>query len=75
MLLVTRTEHRSYFDARFVCPAAFVPCAGAVDPETAAKLVAAFRRPDTRSVKSLHHRTLPDETAWCAGNGWRLSTA
>ena len=75
MLLVTRTQDDSRFDARFVCQAAFVPCAGAFDGEIASKLVAAFRRPDTRGVKSLRRGTRPDQTAWCAANGWWLSLA
>jgi hypothetical protein len=35
---------RSDRSARFVCPAAFIPCAGARDEETASKLLEAFRR-------------------------------
>jgi protein-L-isoaspartate(D-aspartate) O-methyltransferase len=75
MLLLTRTPDDARFDARFVCPAAFVPCAGAIDLEVASKLAAAYKRGDARNVKSLRRRTAPDETAWCAGNGWWLSSA
>jgi protein-L-isoaspartate(D-aspartate) O-methyltransferase len=75
MLLVTRTADPARYDARFVCPAAFIPCAGAYDPEMGAKLAAAFRRGDARNVKSLRRGEAPDETAWCAGAGWWLSLA
>jgi protein-L-isoaspartate(D-aspartate) O-methyltransferase len=74
MLLVTRTEDPERFDARFVCPAAFIPCAGAFDEDAAVKLAAAFKRGDARSVRSLRHRSSPDATSWCDGPGWWLST-
>jgi hypothetical protein len=32
-------------------------------------------RDDFKSVQSLQRGTPPDETSWCAGNGWWLSTA
>ena len=73
MLLVTWGEEGK-FAARFVCPAAFVPCVGARDEETAAKLSAAFKRGNWREVRSLKRRTEPDETCWVAGKGWWLST-
>jgi len=74
MLLVTR-QPAEHFDARFVCRALFIPCAGARDDETAQKLTQAFLRPDWAAVRSLHRNANPDETCWCAGNGWWLSTA
>lgn len=72
MLLITRTG-TDRFDARFVCPATFVPCSGARDEQTAQKLSAAFRRGDLQNVKSLKRNSQPDDTCWCAGNGWWLS--
>jgi len=74
MLLVTRSG-TDRFDARFVCPAMFVPCLGARDDETAQKLSAAFARGDFRNVKSLKRNSQPDDTCWCAGDGWWLSNA
>ncbi len=53
----------------------FIPCVGARDEETAKKLTIAFKRGDMGSVRSLHRNTLPDNTCWCAGDGWWLSTA
>jgi protein-L-isoaspartate(D-aspartate) O-methyltransferase len=73
VLMVTRNS-ASQFDARFVCPAMFIPCVGARDEETAAKLSAAFKRGDMRSVRSLRRNTPPDATCWCSGHGWWLST-
>ncbi len=61
--------------ARFLSPAVFIPCIGARDDTTAAKLVEAFKRGNSRDVRSLHRRTPPDETSWCSGETWWLSTA
>lgn len=74
MLLITRTPAEK-FDARFLMPVLFVPCAGARDPETGRKLAEAFQRGDMRKVRSLQLNTPPDETCWCSGNRWWLSTA
>jgi protein-L-isoaspartate(D-aspartate) O-methyltransferase len=61
--------------ARFLSPAMFIPCVGARDDATAAKLAEAFKRGDARNVRSLHRHTPPDSTSWCSGEGWWLSTA
>jgi protein-L-isoaspartate(D-aspartate) O-methyltransferase len=74
MLLLTRKTN-DYFNARFLCPAMFVPCAGARDEVTAAKLSAAFKRGDMRLVRSLWRNSVPDDTCWCSGQNWWLSTA
>lgn len=74
MLLVTHSSPNQ-FDARFLFPVAFIACAGARDDETAKKLTEAFKRGDMRNVQSLRRNTTPDETCWCSGNGWWLSTA
>jgi protein-L-isoaspartate(D-aspartate) O-methyltransferase len=74
MLLVTRSP-TGRFDARFVCSAMFIPCVGAQDEETGAKLSAAFRRGDLGRVRTLRRNAAPDETCWCSGKGWWLSTA
>jgi protein-L-isoaspartate(D-aspartate) O-methyltransferase len=72
MLLITRRSS-DRFEARFVCHALFFPCVGAGDEETAQKLTQAFQRNDV--VRSLHRNTPPDETCWCAGRSWWLSTS
>lgn len=74
MLLVTRAS-MDRFDARFVCPVMFIPCVGARNEEEALKLSAAFQRGDSRNVRSLRRDASPDQTCWCSGNGWWLSTA
>jgi protein-L-isoaspartate(D-aspartate) O-methyltransferase len=74
MLLVTRTPAGG-FDARFIMPVMFIPCVGARDPETAKELAIAFQRGDMKSVRSLRRNASPDETCWCSGQGWWLSTA
>jgi protein-L-isoaspartate(D-aspartate) O-methyltransferase len=78
MLLVTRKPQdnsEDKFDARFIMPVLFIPCVGARDEDTAKKLAEAFKRGDMKNVRSLRRSTQPDETCWCAGNGWWLSTA
>jgi protein-L-isoaspartate(D-aspartate) O-methyltransferase len=74
MLLIKHAAVDRY-EARFICGAAFIPCVGARDEQTAAKLSAAFKRGGSGNVKSLRRNSPPDETCWCAGNGWWLSTA
>jgi protein-L-isoaspartate(D-aspartate) O-methyltransferase len=74
MLLITRVPPDNY-SARFLMPVMFIPCVGARDNETAKKLAEAFKRGDLRNVRSLRRNTPPDDTCWCAGNGWWLSTA
>jgi protein-L-isoaspartate(D-aspartate) O-methyltransferase len=73
MLLIVRLPD-GRFTARFVCQAAFIPCVGARNPETAAKLSAAFKRGELRSVRSLRRNAAPDDTCWCSGPTWWLST-
>jgi protein-L-isoaspartate(D-aspartate) O-methyltransferase len=74
MLLVTRTAEER-FSARFVSTVVIIPCMGARDRETGRKLADAFRRGGFERVRSLRRNTEPDETCWCSGNGWWLSTA
>ena len=74
MLLVTRGKEER-FDARFLCPVMFIPCVGARDRQTAIRLAEAFKRGDSGKVRSLRRRAPPDETCWCSGNGWWLSTS
>jgi protein-L-isoaspartate(D-aspartate) O-methyltransferase len=76
MLLVTRnTDSSETFAAHFVSPAMFIPCLGARDDATAAKLAESFKRGDARNVRSLRRNGRPDPSGWCAGDNWWLSTA
>jgi protein-L-isoaspartate(D-aspartate) O-methyltransferase len=73
MLMVTHVAEQR-FDARFLMPVMFIPCMGARDVETAKSLAAAFKRGDSGKVRSLRRKTPPDETCWCSGTDWWLST-
>jgi protein-L-isoaspartate(D-aspartate) O-methyltransferase len=74
MLKVTRTSTNSY-DASAFTRVAFIPCIGARDDATSASLTAALERQSLKEVRSLRIKTPPDNTAWCVGDGWWLSTA
>ncbi|KNZ33461.1 MAG: hypothetical protein AD742_06070 [Methylibium sp. NZG] len=74
MLQVVRKSH-TVFAASALCRASFIACVGARDDAASASLSAALKRDSVEEVRSLHRGTLPDETAWCAGAGWWLSTA
>ena len=74
MLLISRGDGMSY-PARAISPAAFIPCVGANDEGESLRLATAL---DTRSpdvIRSLRRGVQPDETAWCVGEGWWLSTS
>jgi protein-L-isoaspartate(D-aspartate) O-methyltransferase len=73
MLLITRREDETYA-ARFLMPVAFVPCVGARSEAMAKKLSDAFRLGNGNKVRRLHRNNEPDESSWCAGGGWWLST-
>jgi protein-L-isoaspartate(D-aspartate) O-methyltransferase len=74
MLLLTRATADS-FHARFLSSAIFIPCVGARDETSSAKLTECFRRGDMRSVHSLHRNSPSDQTCWCSGKHWWLSTS
>lgn len=74
MLLVTRRSERAYA-ARIFSTAAFIPCIGARDKEESRALAAALDTRSTDEVQSLRRDSEPDETAWCIGKRWWLSTA
>lgn len=74
MLKVTRTGVTSYSASAFI-RAAFIPCIGARDDATSASLTAALERQSLKEVRSLRRGSPPDNTAWCTGSGWWLSTA
>jgi protein-L-isoaspartate(D-aspartate) O-methyltransferase len=73
MLLVTKQEDGT-FTARFLLQAQFVPCMGARNEATAERLAEAFQNSDWTKVKSLHRNNKVDESCWCSGPGWWLST-
>jgi len=73
MLLVTKQSEQRY-GARFLCAVQFVACIGAQNSKAARVLEEAFSRGNWESVRSLHRDGHPDESCWCAGQGWWLST-
>jgi protein-L-isoaspartate(D-aspartate) O-methyltransferase len=73
MLLVTKQEDGS-FTARFLLQVQFVPCIGARNEATEQKLAEAFRNNTWTAVRSLHRNDEPDDSCWCSGPGWWLST-
>lgn len=74
MLKVVR-QSPTTFSATAVTRVAFIPCIGARDDAASASLTAALERQSLKEVRSLRRGTSPDETAWCIGGGWWLSTA
>ncbi len=74
MLLITKRED-GCFAARFLLQAQFVPCIGAQDEHMTQKLTEAFRNTRWTTVKTLYRNDTPDESCWCSGKGWWLSTA
>lgn len=72
MLLVTRLQEG--YAAKFLCGAKFVGCEGARDSSMEQRLTECFRRGHAGGVRSLLRDDRPDETAWCVGDGWWLST-
>lgn len=74
MLRVTRTAEHTYSASAFT-RAAFIPCIGARDDAASASLTAALERQSLKEVRSLRRHTPSDNTAWCVGADWWLSTA
>lgn len=75
-MLLTRRPHEggAIWPARFVCRAAFIGCEGPRDEDTSRRLAAGFFHGEWNAVKSLHLDDAPDETCWCEGRDWWLST-
>jgi protein-L-isoaspartate(D-aspartate) O-methyltransferase len=74
MLQVTR-QSASAYAARILCPAWFISCIGARCDESSRVLADALETRSTDKVRSLRRGGDADETAWCVGEGWWLSTA
>lgn len=74
MLQVTRRLENVYA-ARVLGQAWFISCIGARRDESSRLLTAALKTRSTENVRSLRRGSDPDETAWCVGEGWWLSTA
>ena len=74
MLMITRRGQSSYA-AAVVTRAAFIPCVGARDDAASKALTAALEATSVDTVKSFRRGMKPDNTAWCIGTDWWLSTA
>ena len=74
MLLVTR-KSAAIYAAKALLRVAFIPCIGARCDAASKALTAALEVHSLAGVKSLHRGGRPDSTAWCAGEGWWLSSA
>lgn len=74
MLKVTRLGPQVYA-AEALMRVAFIPCIGARDDAASASLSTALERQSLKAVRSLRRGGAPDETAWCVGAGWWLSSA
>jgi protein-L-isoaspartate(D-aspartate) O-methyltransferase len=74
MLQVTRRAADVYAATALV-RAAFIPCIGARDEATSRSIALALEKQSLKAVRALQRGTPPDDTAWCAGAGWWLSSA
>jgi len=74
MLLVTRLGETRYAAAA-VSGAAFIPLVGGGDEAMSELLAVALKQSPVARVKSLRRNNQPDASAWCAGEGWWLSTS
>lgn len=74
MLLVEKGDGHAAWPARFVSRAVFIGCVTRQDEATGAGLRAAFARGDADAVRSLRLGGEPDDTCWCAGENWWLSS-
>ncbi len=76
MLLITKpTSGGLSWPARFVSRAAFIACQARQDDATGRALAKAFRKDGWDRVRSLRLDSRPDESCWCDGGDWWLSTA
>ena len=74
MIAVTRQSRGSYGAAIF-STAAFFPCVGARDDDQSRRLAEALNNRRMEEVHSLRRDDHVDDTLWCLGNGYWLSTA
>jgi len=74
MLQITRKGPNA-FAANALIRVAFIPCIGVRDEATSASIAAALERQSLKTVRSLRRDASPDETAWCIGRDWWLSSS
>ena len=74
MLLVTRKSDGAYA-ASAITRVAIIPCVGARDEAMSKSIALALDKQSLKSIRSLRRDNTADQTAWCVGSGWWLSTA
>ena len=74
MLMIRRPKRGAIWPAGFISNAAFVSCVGPQDDETGRRLNAAYAAGGGSTVRSFRTDLPTDDTCWCAGDGWWLST-
>jgi protein-L-isoaspartate(D-aspartate) O-methyltransferase len=66
----------SGFSAQFICQTVIFPCSGARDPEVNETLKQAFRKGDSKSVRSLRRdQHEPEDTCWLHAESFCLSNS
>jgi protein-L-isoaspartate(D-aspartate) O-methyltransferase len=67
-------RHGADFNARWICPAAYILAERMRDPASEAALAKAFEKGDGRKVNRLYRTdNLPAERCWLQGSGWCLA--
>lgn len=74
MLMICRWREDAY-TAACLSLVRFIPCVGARSVEASRVLAQALSTTSPQVVRSFHRDGNPGPTAWCAGDGWWLSTA
>lgn len=73
-MLLIQCKASAEYSAAFLTHVSFIACVGARDALTSTALAVAFMTRPIEAVRSLRRNTEPDNSAWCAGPGWWLST-
>ena len=74
MLAVSRPSAAGYA-ASFLSFVAFIPCIGARSDVASKALSDAMATRSPHTIRSLRRTGQPDDSAWCVGDGWWLSSA
>ena len=74
MLAVSRPSAAGYA-ASFLSFVAFIPCIGARSDVASKALSEAMATRSPHTIRSLRRTGPPDDSAWCVGDGWWLSSA
>jgi protein-L-isoaspartate(D-aspartate) O-methyltransferase len=76
MLMITRRgDDATRYAARSLMQVSFIPCSAHAMRRHRRRCARRSTRDALRAIRSLRRHTRPDDTVWCAGKGWWLSTA